>query len=94
MLTIYSLVTFALLWTLFGVTLLVNRGWLDQLWEWLRGLPSIVEVIVWVAFTPITVALWTWQAAWPLPIRLLGFAAIVLWTLAAISSFLRLVRSG
>ena len=42
-LTIYSLATFALLWTLFGVALLVNRGWLDQLWEWLRGLPSIVD---------------------------------------------------
>ena len=38
MLTIYSCVCFTLLWVGFAVALVVDRGWLDQLWSWLRGL--------------------------------------------------------
>ena len=92
-LTIYSCVCFTLLWVGFAVALVVDRGWLDQLWSWLRGLPAALEIIAWIAFLPIAVSLWIWQAPWPTSLRTLGFLGIVAWTLLAISSLVRLVRS-
>jgi hypothetical protein len=76
-LSTYAIVIFAILWVGFAIALVVNREWLDLLWNWVRALPSVAEIIVWVLF--------------PL-VRLLAFAGIVVWTLLAVSSSLRAVR--
>ena len=91
-LSTYAVVIFAVLWAGFVIALVVNREWLDLLWNWVRALPTVVEIIVWVLFLPITVALWIWQSSWPVLVLLLGFAGIVGWTLLAIYSFLRYMR--
>ena len=91
-LSTYAIVIFAILWVGFAIALIVNREWLDLLWNWVRALPSVAEVIVWVLFLPITVVLWIWESSWPALVRLLAFAGIVGWTLLAVSSFLRAVR--
>ena len=91
-LSTYAIVIFAMLWVGFAIALLMNREWLDLLWNWVRALPTVVEIIVWVLFLPITVGLWIWESSWPALGRLLGFAGIVVWTLLAVSSFLRAVR--
>ena len=88
----YAIVIFAILWIGFVIALGVNRGGLDSLWNWVRSLPPVVEIIVWVFFLPIMVGLWTWESSWPGVVRLLAFAGIVVWTLLAVSSFLRTVR--
>jgi ABC-type proline/glycine betaine transport system permease subunit len=91
-LSTYAIVIFAMLWVGFGIALVVNREWLDLLWNWVRALPSVAEIIVWVLFLPIMAGLWIWESSWPALVSLLAFAGIVVWTLLAVSSFLRAVR--
>ena len=91
-LSAYAVLTFAILWVGFAIALIVNPEWLDLLWNWVRALPSVAEIIVWVLFLPIMTGLWIWESSWPALVRLLAFAGIVVWTLFAVSSFLRAVR--
>ena len=91
-LSTYAIVIFAILWVGFAIALVVNREWLDLLWNWVRDLPSVMETIVWVFFLPIMVGLWTWESSWSTLVSLLAFAGIVVWTLLAASSFWRALR--
>ena len=91
-LSTYAIVIFAVLWVGFAIALVVNQEWLDLLWNWVRALPSVAEIVVWVVFLPIMVGLWIWESSWPAFVRLLAVAGIVLWTLLAVSSFIRAVR--
>ena len=91
-LSTYAIVIFVMLWVGFVIALIVNREWLDLLWNWVRSLPSVVEVIVWVLFLPIMVGLWIWESSWPAFASLVGFAGIVVWTLLAVYSFFRYMR--
>ena len=91
-LSTYAIVIFAMLWVGLAIALVVNREWLDSLWNWVRALPSVAEIIIWVLFLPIMVGLWTWQSSWPALVSLLAFSGIVVWTLLAVSSFFRAVR--
>ena len=90
----YASAIFVVLWVVFAVGLLGNPEWLDGLWDWVRGLPGVWEIIVWVACLPITVALWIRESSWPPLARLAGFAGIVIWTLAAFSSLWRALRDN
>ncbi len=91
-LSTYAIVIFAMLWVGFIVALVVNREWLDLLWDWVRALPPVAEVIVWVVFLPIVVGLWIWESPWPTLVQVLAGAGMVVWTLLAVSSFRRAVR--
>jgi hypothetical protein len=91
-LSTYAIVIFAILWVGFATALLVNPEWLDSLWNWVRALPTVAEITVWVLFLPIMVGLWIWESSWPALLRLLASAGIVGWTLLAVSSFVRAVR--
>jgi len=91
-LSTYAIVIFLMLWVGFAIALVVNRESLDLLWNWVRALPSVVEIIVWVLFLPIMAGLWVWESSWPALVSLLAFAGIIAWTLLAVSSFFRAVR--
>ncbi len=91
-LSTYAILVFALLWAGFAVALVVDREWLDLLWNWVQALPAIAEIVVWVLFLPIMVGLWTWESSWPALVSLLVFIGIVGWTLLAVTSFIRVVR--
>ena len=56
-LSTYAIVIFAMMWVGFAIAIVVNREWLDLLWNWVRALPSVAEIIVWVLFLPIMVGL-------------------------------------
>jgi hypothetical protein len=91
-LSTYAIVIFAVLWVGFVMALVVNPEWLDLGWDWVRSLPTVVEILVWVVFLPIMVGLWIWESSGPALVRLLGFAGVVGWTLLAVSSFVRAWR--
>ena len=91
-LSTYAIVIFAMLWVGFAIALVANREWLDLLWNLVRALPSVAEIIIWLLFLPIMVGLWIWESDWTALVRLLGFAGIVGWTALAVSSFLRAFR--
>ena len=91
-LTFYAIVIFVVLWVGFAIALVLNPEWLDILWNFVRELPLVAEIIVWVLFLPIMVGLWIWESSWPALVRLLGFAGIVAWTLLPVRSLLRIAR--
>ncbi|MGD8822933.1 MAG: hypothetical protein PVG63_07505 [Anaerolineales bacterium] len=88
-LTLYANVFFAILWIGLAVALMVNPEWLDTLWIWVRGLPLIAEIVVWVFFLPMMVGLWIWTSAGGILVKVAGLAGLVGWTLVAISSIFR-----
>lgn len=87
--SLYANAVFLALWVGFAVALIVNRGWLDALWNWAQALPLVPKIIAWVIFTPVMTGLWIWDSSWPTLGRLAGFAGIVAWTLVAVSSLYR-----
>ena len=91
-LSTYAIVIFVMLWVGFIIALVVNREWLDLLWNWVQALPSVVEIIVWVLFLPIMVGLWIWESSWPTFGRLVGFTGIVAWTILAVYSLFKYFR--
>ena len=74
-------VIFAVIWIAFGAALLISQGSLDQAWATIRGLPLVVQVIVWVLFLPVMIGLWVWESSWPLVIRLVLVAGLAGWNL-------------
>ncbi len=93
-LSTYAILIFAVLWVGFAIALVVNRAWLDSLWNWVRALPLAPEIAIWVLFLPVMVGLWSWESSWPVFVRVLAFAGIIGWTLLAVSSFFRAVRGS
>ena len=91
-LSTYAIVIFAILWVGFAIALVVDREWLDLLWNWVRALPAVAEIIVWVLLLPIMVGLWIWESSWPTLVNLLGIGGIVVWTLLAVYSFFKYMR--
>jgi hypothetical protein len=72
---------FLVLWAAFAYALVANQGGLDNVWASIRGLPLIVQAVVWLLFLPVTVGLWIWESAWPLAVRLVLVAGIAGWNL-------------
>ena len=64
-------ILFAVLWAAFAAALVWGQGGLDQTWAWIRGLPLILQGIVWLLFLPVVAGLWVWETTWPLAMRLL-----------------------
>jgi polyferredoxin len=85
----YANLIFLVLWVGFVTALIVNREWLDVLWNWAQALPLVPKIIVWVLILPIMVGLWIWESSWPLLGSLVGFTGIVAWTLLAVYSLIR-----
>jgi len=74
----YANVIFLVLWVGFIIALIVNREWLDVLWNWAQALPMVLRIIVWVLFLPIMVGLWIWEstllpAIYPIPLTSYSF---------------------
>jgi hypothetical protein len=92
LLSTYAFVIVLILWVGFIIALIMNREWLNILWNWVQALPLVVRIIVWVVFLPIMVGLWIWESSWSVLIRLLAACGIVLWTYLAVSSFVRAFR--
>ncbi len=72
---------FALVWVAFGVALIWSQGSLDQAWQTIRGLPLIVQLVVWLLFLPVMAGLWLWETTWPLIVRVVLIVGIAGWNL-------------
>ena len=58
----YANTVFVVLWVGFVTALVLNREWLDVLWNWVQVLHPAPKIIIWVIFTPIMVGLWIWES--------------------------------
>jgi hypothetical protein len=72
---------FAVLWLAFGVGLVLSQGTVHGAWETIRGLPLLVQGVVWVLFLPVMIGLWVWETTWPLVVRLVLIFGIAGWNL-------------
>lgn len=72
---------FAIIWIAFAVGLIWSQGSLDQAWNAIRGLPLIVQVVVWLLFLPVMIGLWIWETSWPLVVRLVLVVGVAGWNL-------------
>jgi hypothetical protein len=72
---------FALIWVAFGAGLIWSQGSIDQAWQTIRGLPLIVQAVVWLLFLPVMIGLWIWETTWPLVVRLILVIGIAGWNL-------------
>jgi ABC-type amino acid transport system permease subunit len=72
---------FAIIWVLFAAGLMWSQGSLDQAWNAIRGLPLIVQIVVWVLFLPAMIGLWIWETSWPLVVRLVLVVGVAGWNL-------------
>jgi hypothetical protein len=69
---------FLILWLAFMAALIVDPGALDSVWQWLTGLPLVLQVVLWVLFLPLTVGLWIWESDLALRLRLFLIIAIAI----------------
>jgi branched-subunit amino acid transport protein len=92
LISVGAFVVFAVLWAAFAAALIWSQGSLDQTWEWIRGLPLIVQGVVWLLFLPVVAGLWVWETTWPLVARLMVVAGLGFATLYAF--FPRTRRGG
>jgi hypothetical protein len=71
---VINIVAFAILtliWLGFVAALVFNPAILDSVWHGLRGLPPIVQVVVWLLVLPVALGLWRWETSWHIWLRLL-----------------------
>jgi len=66
-----AFVILGLLWLGFATALIFNQAILDSVWIAFRGLPLILQVLLWLLLLPVTAGLWIWESSWPLWLRLL-----------------------
>ena len=72
---------FAVIWIAFAAGLVFSQGSVDQAWQTVRGLPLIVQIVVWVVLLPVMVGLWVWETTWPLIVRLVLVVGVAGWNL-------------
>jgi hypothetical protein len=72
---------FAALWIAFGAALVLTQGSIDDIWQFIRGLPLILQAVVWVLFLPLMVGIWLWETTWPIIVRLILIGGVAGWNL-------------
>lgn len=72
---------FAGLWAAFGIGLVWSQGGVTAAGDWIRGLPLLVQLLVWLLFLPVMAGLWVWETTWPVALRLVIVAGLAGWSL-------------
>ena len=63
---------------IFAYYLFTDPARLTHAWQFVRGLPLAVQVVLWLLLLPWMIALWVWVLPWALPVRLVLVVAILL----------------
>jgi hypothetical protein len=71
-------------WLLFAYIAFATPAGLGGLWDSVRALPLIVQLVVWLLFLPWMLALWVYHSAWPLWLRIVIILGLVwaTWSMA------------
>ncbi len=62
----------------FAYYLISDPSRLTDAWLWIRSLPLVVQLVLWLLLLPWMIALWVWSMPWALAIRIVLVAGIVL----------------
>ena len=58
------------MWLGIAAALVLNPGSLRDLWQSFRGMPLVAQGVGWLLLLPWMAAVWLWQVAWPVWLRL------------------------
>ena len=73
------------MWLTFGALAVASADDLDDIWSWARGLPLLLEGVVWLLLFPWMLGLAVWESSWDDWLRLLLVSSIAAgWTLASV----------
>jgi hypothetical protein len=64
----------------FAYYLFSNPTVLADIWAWVRQLPLLVQLVMWLLLLPWMLALWIWTQPWALAIRLVLVGGTLLFT--------------
>jgi hypothetical protein len=78
---VVAFLVFAAIWVAFAGAIVMSQGSLDQAWAWIRSLPPVLQVVLWLLFLPAVVGLWIWETTWPWVVRVVLVAGLGLATL-------------
>ena len=53
---------------------------LTDAWQWVRGLPIVVQLALWALLLPWMAALWVWSLPWGFGVRVVLVASILIFT--------------
>jgi hypothetical protein len=71
------------MWLAFFALLLADQ--LDGLWDSIRELPLLVEIVLWVAFLPWMLGMAVWTSSWPAWVRVVLVVCFAVgWTIVSI----------
>jgi hypothetical protein len=76
---LFAYASFAIMvggWVAFAVALIASRHTLDDVWTSIRGLPPVIEGVVWLLGFPFLMGLAIWQASWDEAVRLTVIAVL------------------
>lgn len=72
---------FNIAWLIFFVLLIFWPDTLTDIWEWVEGLATVWQVLLWLLTLPYMLALAIWESDWDTWQRILSVVAIALvWT--------------
>jgi ABC-type amino acid transport system permease subunit len=65
------------LWTIFLTLLVVSPETLDDTYDWLRGLPLLAEILMWIVLLPWALAHLVWESSWEQWVRVVVLVLLV-----------------
>jgi hypothetical protein len=90
--SLYALAVLAVLWVGFAIAQSGNRELPTQAWEWLRSLPAVPQIVVWILILPLAVGLWAWHSDLGQGPRIVVALGLVAWTILALSQLIQGIR--
>lgn len=81
-------------WLVMAYLAFFTASGLEGAWQFVRGLPIIVQVVLWLLLLPWMIALWIYQLGWPLWLRLLLIFGLIWATyFMAVPPLLQMLRA-
>jgi hypothetical protein len=76
-----AFIIFAAMWIGFAFAVFTDPGKLDDAWLWVRSLNIVAQLLLWLLFLPVLAAVWIWETAWPMLVRVTFVGGLALWSL-------------
>jgi hypothetical protein len=73
----------SVLWLGFAGLWIFAAQILGSIFDWIRGLPLALEVILWIVLLPWVGSLWIWHSSWPLWAKIVVIVVVALVTAGA-----------